>query len=97
VKVTFSSKLAKNKAIAAEADFWTMIAIDEYTNADIPNKMFLWGVVYEGIDGVLHTEHSGTQEFFTIIKKACEWALDLITFGDSSPKLCFEKLIIFVM
>jgi len=76
VNVTYSSELAKNKAIASEADFWTMIAIDE--NTDIENRMFLWGMIATGINGVSKTEHLGTQEFFTIIKRAFEWTLDIM-------------------
>ncbi len=74
--ITYSGKLAKNKAIAAEDDFWTMITID--VSASMPNKHFLWGMVGAGINGVSQTEQLGTQEFFTIIKRATEWALDLM-------------------
>lgn len=72
----YSAKLAKDKAIAAEDDFWTMITID--VSASMPNKHFLWGMVGAGINGVDQMQHLGTQDFFTIIKRATEWALDLM-------------------
>ena len=91
--MTYSAKLAKNKAIASEDDFWTMITID--ASASMPNKHFLWGMVAEGINGVGHTEHLGTQEFFTIIKRACEWAFDLIPNSVNDNKLDITKLVAF--
>lgn len=77
VNMEYSGLLAKNKIIDSEADFWTMVTIDE--SAAMPNRHFLWGVVGDGINGVdPHDKHYGTPEFFTIIKRALEWALDIM-------------------
>lgn len=78
VNKTYSSKLARNKAIASEFDFYTMIAIDEYTDIDITNRLFSWGMIAQGLNGDSRTENYGTQDFFTIIKRALEWTLDLM-------------------
>jgi hypothetical protein len=91
--MVYSAKLAKNKAIAAEADFWTMITIDE--SAAMPNRHFLWGMVGAGINGVSQTEHLGTQNFFTIIKRAMEWALDLMPSAVDDHKLENARLVAF--
>lgn len=71
----YSAFLAKDDAIADQADFWTMITID--SSETFPHNLFLWGVVGAGIDGASQTEHYGTQDFFTIIRRACEWAFSL--------------------
>ncbi len=76
VNVPYSAKLAKTKAYASEDDFWTMVTID--SSATFPNNMFFWGMVGPGINGVDQLQHLGTQAFFTIIKRACEWTYNLI-------------------
>lgn len=76
VNIPYTAKLAKNKAIASEADFWTMFTIN--SSATFPNNMFFWGMVAPGINGADQLQHLGTQAFFTIIKRACEWAYNLI-------------------
>jgi hypothetical protein len=91
--VPYAGKLAKNKAIASDDDFWTMITVDP--SASIPNKIFLWGMVGPGINGASLTEHYGTQDFFTIIKRALEWALDLMPAGIADNKLDNLRLIAF--
>lgn len=80
VNVTYTNKLAKEKAhIANYPDFWTMITIDP--SETIPHKMFLWGMNAVGIDGDGQLSHLGTPEFFTIIKRACDWAFDEMETG----------------
>jgi hypothetical protein len=74
VNVTYSSKLAINKAHAAKADHWAMITIDP--SVTIPHKMFLWGMNAVGLCGDGQISHYGTQEYFTIMKRACDWAFD---------------------
>jgi hypothetical protein len=75
VNVTYTSKLAKNKAhISNYPDHWAMITID--ASATFPNKMFLWGMNAVGLCGDLQLSHLGTQEYFTIMKRACDWAFD---------------------
>jgi hypothetical protein len=74
VNVTYTNKLAQNKSYADHADFWTMITID--SSATFPNRMFLWGMNAVGLDGDGQLSHLGTPEFFTIIKRACDWAFD---------------------
>lgn len=78
----YSAFLAKDDAIADQTDFWTMITID--SSATFPNNLFLWGAVGAGIDGVSQTEHYGTQDFFTIIRRACEWAFSMEQAGPTS-------------
>ncbi|MBN2214303.1 MAG: T9SS type A sorting domain-containing protein [Bacteroidales bacterium] len=91
--VTYSAKLAKNRAIANEEDFWTMITVDK--SETIPNKIFIWGMVGTGLNGESLTEHKGTQDFFTIIKRACEWAFDLMPNYVDDHRLNAYRLIAF--
>jgi hypothetical protein len=85
VNVTYTNKLAKHKAhIANYPDFWTMITID--SSATFPNRMFLWGMNAVGLDGDGQLLHLGTPEFFTIIKRACDWAFDEMEEPSSVPE-----------
>ncbi len=92
-KIAYSAKLAKNMTIFNEDDFWTMITID--ASETFPNKHFLWGMVGAGINGVSQTEHLGTQDFFTIIKRACEWAYDLMPNSVYDNSLTNTRLVAF--
>ena len=75
VNVTFTNKLAKEKAhIASKPDFWTMITIDP--SVTIPNKMFLWSMNAVGLDGDGQLLHLGTPEYYIILKRACDWTFD---------------------
>ncbi len=84
VNVPYTKKLAINKAHADKADFWTMITID--SSATFPNRMFLWAMNAVGLDGDGQLLHLGTPEYFTILKRACDWAFDEIEEPSSVPK-----------
>ena len=95
VNVPYSAKLAKNKVIASDNDFWTMFTID--SSATFPNNMFYWGVVGPGINGADQLQHLGTQAFFTIIKRACEWTYGLIPKETSNNEIDYNysSLVVF--
>jgi len=82
VNVDFSDKLATIKAHDAELGFWNMITVEP--SDDIPNKLFVWGISCIGVEGSSQAEHYGTQEFFTILKRASEWTYDAMEGGTSS-------------
>lgn len=97
VNVTYSNKLAQNKSQATQTDFWTMVTID--SSANFPNRMFLWGMNHVGIDGEeTTTQHYGTQAFFTIIRRACDWAFGVVQSTTSVPGNIYQpdyKLVAF--
>jgi hypothetical protein len=74
VNRTYSSKLAVIKADAGQAGFWDMVAID----ADVlPHKVFMWGIVEVGLDGGDGGNlHIGTPEFWSLLKRGCDWTYD---------------------
>jgi hypothetical protein len=72
VNIPFTAKLGKDKALSNEADFWGMIAIDD--QSVMPNRMLWWGLNNYGLNGSSKNEHFGTNAFFDIIKRGCEWA-----------------------
>ncbi len=74
-QVGFTHKLAVNKAHAAMADFWHMIALDDTETPGV--KIFMWGVVHTGLDGGDPATLSiGSPEFFTLLKRGCDWTYD---------------------
>ncbi len=84
VNMEFSNKLAQIKGYEAlgKQDFWTMFTID--SAAGLPNKMFVWGmhaVGIEGTDASAFLEHTGTEDFWTICKRAATWVFNLPTGG----------------
>ena len=71
----YSAKLAQAKSHQVDG-FWTMVTVDS-AEAGFPNRMFVWGLVSAGVEGITpFTEHSATDEYFRIIKRACEWAFE---------------------
>jgi hypothetical protein len=73
VNQTYTAKLAVNKRhLVDQPTFWNMVAIDE---TDLPNKVFMWGIVQTGLDGD-GTANIAAPEFFTILERACAWAYD---------------------
>ncbi|MBN1131585.1 MAG: T9SS type A sorting domain-containing protein [Bacteroidales bacterium] len=75
---TYTSKLAVSRAHQDMDGFWTMIAIED---TDLPNRVFLWGMLGMGLDAGTTGVSEGTPEFFQIIHNACEWAFDGMTVG----------------
>jgi hypothetical protein len=73
VNTMFSHKLAISKAHSTMDGFWTMVAIDKGV---LPNKVFSWGMLAQGLDNGTLDVHDGTPAFYKIIKRACEWAYD---------------------
>lgn len=76
VNFEYSYKLAKNKAIVNDDDFWNMVTID--SSDAFPNRMFFWSVNSWGLESSTADQHYGTNEFFRIIKRASEWTYGLI-------------------
>lgn len=72
--VTFSSKLGQMKSHAASADFWNLLAVDAVGASN--NKLVYWGVSHMGLNGDPTTESLGTSEYFTILRRSVEWAID---------------------
>jgi len=81
VNVEYTAKLGTVKANIDDTQFWNMVTIDK--SDDFPNKMVYWGINAIGLDGAAYDQHLGTNEFFTIIKRACEWAYDAMPGGDA--------------
>jgi len=74
VNVEYSGKLATVKANINDNEFYNLVTIDKSDN--FPNKMVLWGINAIGLDGADQQQQYGTNEFFTIVRRACEWAYD---------------------
>jgi hypothetical protein len=73
VNVHYTAKLAVEKNhYSLHPDFWNMVAIEP---PDLPNKVFMWGVIQTGLDGD-GTMHLEAPEFFIILKRGCDWAFD---------------------
>jgi hypothetical protein len=87
VNMEFSNKLAQIKGYEAlgKEDFWTMFTID--SAAGLPNRMFVWGmhaVGLEGTDACAYMEHTATQDFWTICRRAATWVFNLPTGGEET-------------
>jgi len=53
-----------------------MVTVDS-AEAGFPNRMFVWGLVSYGVEGGdPYTEHAGTEDYYKIIERACEWAYE---------------------
>lgn len=74
VNVTFSGKLGQMKAHTGDATFWNLVTVDDIESSG--NRMVFWGINDNGLSGSGLDQHFGTSEFFTIIKRAAEWAYD---------------------
>lgn len=75
VNVPYSGKLATVKANINDADFYNLVTVD--ASAGIPNKVVMWGINANGLNGIGDQDkHYGTNEFFTLVRRACEWAYD---------------------
>ena len=76
VNQAFSAKLGQMKSHAGEADFWNFVTVDAIGPSD--NKLVYWGLHHAGLDGIdepsAADSNFGTPEFFTLIKRSCEWA-----------------------
>jgi hypothetical protein len=80
VNVEYSGKLATIKANIDDTQFYNLVTIDK--SDDFPNNMVLWGINAIGLDGGQNIgQEYGTQEFFEIVKRACEWAYDAMPAG----------------
>jgi hypothetical protein len=81
VNVEFSDKLAQIKGYEAlgKEDFWTMFTID--SAAGLPNRMFVWGMHEVGLNGTdasAYLEHTGTEDFWKIFRRAAQWTFNMI-------------------
>jgi hypothetical protein len=75
VNVEYSGKLATIKANINDDEFYNLVTVD--ASAEIPNKVVLWGINAIGLNGDgTQDKHYGTNEFFQIVRRACEWAYD---------------------
>jgi hypothetical protein len=75
VNVEYSGKLATIKANIDDNEFYNLVTVD--ASDDIPNNVVLWGINANGLNGEGEgKQHYGTNEFFQIARRACEWAYD---------------------
>jgi hypothetical protein len=73
VNVEWEAALAINKSHSAMDGMYTMMTVSDET---LPNKVFMWGIVAMGLDGEGLGVNGATPEFYTILKRACQWAYD---------------------
>jgi hypothetical protein len=79
VNVEFSAYLAQIKGLVDKDDFWTMFTVD--ADEGLPNRMFVWGmheVGLNGTDACAYLEHTGTEDFWKIFRRAAQWTFDMI-------------------
>jgi hypothetical protein len=79
VNVEYAAKLAQLKSFADQEDFWHMFTID--ADEGLPNRMFVWGVHEVGLNGTdasAYLEHTGTEDFWKIFRRAAQWTFDMI-------------------
>jgi hypothetical protein len=75
VNYEYSGKLATVRANINDDEFYNLVTVD--SSESIPNKVVLWGINANGLNGEGEGEqHYGTNEFFQILRRACEWAYD---------------------
>jgi hypothetical protein len=75
VNVEYSGKLATIKANINDDEFYNLVTVD--ASDAIPNKVVMWGINANGLNGEgAGQQHYGTNEFFQIARRACEWAYD---------------------
>lgn len=91
--VTYSGKLAVNKALKDITTAWNMITID--SSATFPNNMFFWSISSASLAGADGNEHNGTMEYYNIIKRACEWAFDLMPVSAKPNHAPVVELVVF--
>jgi hypothetical protein len=74
VNVEYSGKLATVKANISDNEFYNLVTVD--ASDAIPNKVVLWGINANGLDGADQQQQYGTNEFFALVRRCCEWAYD---------------------
>lgn len=90
----YSAKLAQCKSFQ-EAGYYTMVTVDS-AEAGFPNRMFVWGLVSYAVEGGdPYTEHAGTDEYFKIIERACEWAFEGKVLNSIIEKDYFHNFAVF--
>jgi hypothetical protein len=84
--VEYTSKLAQVESHASvNSEFWNLVAIDGIDPGF--NKMVLWGITGQGLNGVSQLLHIASPEFFTIIRRASDWA-----FKDAQSSVSVQSL-----
>lgn len=82
VNVEYAGKLATIKANINDNEFYNLVTVD--ASDAIPSKVVLWGINANGLNGDgAGQQHYGTNEFFQIARRACEWAYDEMPAGVS--------------
>lgn len=72
--VIYSGKLAVNKALIDNTTVWNMITVD--SSGSFPNNLFFWSISSASLAGEDRQQHYGTADYYTIIKRACQWAFN---------------------